>query len=171
MSPRSSALVPGLILIALGIWFLADSLGLPLPGLGQLWPLFPLVSGLAFLAQYFLGGRRDEGLVFTGIGGALIGAFFLSITLGPLDWGDLGRLWPIFPLIGGLAFLGQWLVKPADRGLLVPAAFGLLIGLVALLFTLNVVGPEVTRLWPLLLILLGLGLLISYVWGARRDSG
>jgi hypothetical protein len=171
MTKRSSALVPGLVLIALGVWFLADSLGLRLPGLGDLWPLFPLVSGLAFLAQYFLGGRRDEGLVFTGVSAALIGAFFLSITLGPLDWGDLGRLWPVFPLIGGLAFLVQWLVKPADRGLLVPAGLGLLVGLVALAFTLNLLGSEVARLWPLLLILLGLGMLISYVWGARRGAG
>jgi hypothetical protein len=160
--------VPGLVLIALGVWFLADSLGLRLPGLGDLWPLFPLVSGLVFLAQFFLGGRRDEGLVFTGITAALTGAFFLSITLGPLDWGDLGRLWPVFALIGGLAFLVQWLVKPADRGLLVPAALGLLVGLIALLFTFNLLGEDVARLWPLLLILLGLGLLISYVWGARR---
>ncbi|MCC6190724.1 MAG: hypothetical protein IT318_16975 [Anaerolineales bacterium] len=169
---RGGALVPGLLLIALGVWFLADSLGLRLPGLGDLWPLFPLGFGLAFLVQYFAGGRQDDGLIFTGVTGALIGAFFLTITLGPLGWGDLGRLWPVFPLIGGAAFLAQWLVKPRDRGLLAPAALGLAVGLVGLLFTLQLLGPAVAeqaaRLWPVVLILLGLGLLLSYLMGNRR---
>jgi hypothetical protein len=173
MNYRRGAIIPGLVLIALGAWFLASSLGVRLPGLGELWPVFPLGFGLVFLAQYFAGGRRDDGLIFTGVTGALTGAFFLAITLGPLGWGDLGRLWPVFPLIGGVAFLAQWLIKPSDRGLLVPAGLGLAVGLVALLFTLNLLGDtlavQVARLWPVLLILLGLGLLVSYLMGGRRN--
>jgi hypothetical protein len=171
MNDRRGAIVPGLVLIALGAWFLADALGVRLPSLGDLWPVFPLGFGLAALAQFFLGRRRDEGLVFSGVSASLLGAFFFAITLGPLDWGDLGRYWPVFVLIGGLAFLAQWLARPAERGLLVPALLALLVGGVALAFTLNLVGPAIAeqagRLWPVLLILLGLGLLVSYVAGAR----
>lgn len=174
MNNRRGAIVPGLVLIALGIWFLADSLGLNLPGLGDLWPIFPLGAGLAFLVQYFIGGRQEEGLIFSGVAGVLTGALFFAITLGPLDWGDLGELWPLFPLIAGVAFLAQWLVKPGERGLLVPAGLGLAVGLVGLLFTLNLLGSAVAeqlgRLWPVVLILLGLGLLISYLLGGRRNS-
>ena len=169
------AIVPGLVLIALGGWFLADALGVRLPGLGDLWPIFPLGFGIAMLAQYFVNGRRDEGLIFTGVTGVLVGAFFLAITLGPLGWGDLGRLWPIFPLIGGLAFLAQWLARPSERGLLVPALLGLAVGGIALLFTLDLLGEGAGRLlanfWPVVLILLGVALLANYMLSGRKKQG
>ena len=168
------AIVPGLILIALGLWFLADALGWQLPGLGELWPIFPLGFGIAMLAQFILGGRRDEGLVFTGLTGLLTGIFFFAITLGPLDWGDLGRYWPVFPLIGGIGFLAQWLVKPSERGLLVPALGGLAVGGIGLLFTLNLLGSSAGRLianfWPVALILLGIGLLANYMLSGRKKQ-
>jgi len=118
MRNRRGAIFPGLVLIALGLWFLADALGWQLPSLGDLWPIFPLGFGLASLVNYFTGGRQNHGLVFSGVSSALIGALFFAITLGPLEWGDLGRLWPLFILISGLAFTVQWLVQPSERGLL-----------------------------------------------------
>ncbi|MCC7359948.1 MAG: hypothetical protein IT317_10750 [Anaerolineales bacterium] len=169
---RRGALFPGLLLIALGLWFLADALGVQLPTLADLWPIFPLGFGLAALGGYFMQGRQESGLVFTGVSATLIGALFFAITLGPLDWGDLGRLWPLFVLIGGLAFLAQWLAQPGERGLLVPAFLGLLVGGVAIVFTLNLLGPAVgqlaAKLWPLILIVLGLGLLGSYFLRGRK---
>jgi hypothetical protein len=151
----------------LGAWLLARNLDVPVPGLEQLWPGIILLFGLAFLAQYVAGGRREEGLVFSGVSATLTGAFFLAITLGYLEWSDLGRLWPVFVLIGGAAFLAQWLAKPAERGLLLPALLALAVGGVALVFTLGLLSPalaeQAARLWPLGLILLGIGLLISYL--------
>jgi len=174
MNNRRGAWLPGLVLIALGGWFLADALGVALPGIGDLWPIFPLGFGLACLVNYFVGGRREPGLVFTGVSSTLIGALFFAITLGPLEWGDLGRLWPLFALIGGLAFLAQWLAQPSERGLLVPGLLGLLVGGVPLLFTLDLVdgavGEWALRLWPVALILLGLGLLASYFWRGRKPA-
>lgn len=174
MRNRRGAVIPGLLLIVLGAWLLAGTLGVRLPNLGDLWPLIPLGFGLAFLAEYFLEGRRNAGLVFTGVAGALMGAFFLAITLGPLEWGDLGRLWPVFVLIGGLAFLAQWLASPSERGLLVPATLALLVGAVGLLFSLDLLGTglgaQLSRLWPVLLILAGLGLLAANLNRPNRPS-
>jgi hypothetical protein len=174
MRNRRAGVIPGLLLIALGAWLLARTLGVPLPGLEQVWPVLPLVFGLAFLAQFFAEGRRHDGLVFTGVAAALLGAFFLTITLGPLTWPDLGRWWPIFVLIGGLAFLSQWLARPDQRGLLIPAGLALLAGLGALALTLGLRGftlsDQIIRLWPLLLILAGLGLLANYVVSRRRKE-
>lgn len=174
MNNRRGAILPGLILIALGLWFLVDALGVPLPGLGDLWPIFPFGFGVAMLAQYFIEGRRSEGLVFVGVAGTLVGAFFFAITLGPLSWGDLGTYWPVFPLIGGLAFLAQWLARPSERGLLVPALLGLAVGGVALLLTLGLLGSAadqiVANLWPAVLILLGLGLLANYAFTRRKQG-
>jgi hypothetical protein len=164
-------LVPALFLILLGGWLLARELGLPLPGAGQAWPVALILVGLGLVGQHLFGGRQQPGLVFTGTLLAALGAFFLSITLGPLDWGDLSRYWPVFVLIGGLGYLAQWLAQPADRALLRPAGLALAAGAIALVFTLELAGPGVAaqarRFWPLLLVAAGLLLLWRYLRQAR----
>jgi hypothetical protein len=173
MPSRRPALLPGLLLLLLGAWLLARNLGVPMPGLEQLWPALLVVMGVAFLGQYLAGGRREEGLVFTGTAATLLGAFFLAITLNYLAWSDLARLWPVFVLIGGAAFLAQWLARPAERGLLLPALLALAVGGVALVFTLGLLSPAVraqaARLWPVGLIALGVLLLISYLRFPNRS--
>ncbi len=174
MLNRRGAVVPGLLLVALGAWLLAGTLGVPLPGLARLWPGFVIAFGLACLVQFFSEGRRSPGLVFTGVAAALLGAFLLAFTLGPLAWGDMRQWWPALVVIGGLAFLAQWLARPAERGLLAPAALALLVGVVALAINLGRVradvAEQVARLWPLLLIAIGLGLLANYVVSSRRKE-
>ena len=88
MRRRSGAILPGLLLIALGAWLLAGTLGVRLPSVETVWPVGLLVFGVAFLVQFFAGGRRSEGLVFTGVATTLLGGFFLAITLGRLTWAD-----------------------------------------------------------------------------------
>src|SRR5688572_14435124 len=109
MSNRRSAFLPGLLLMLFGVWLLARNLGWEPPGLDVLWPAFPLIFGLTFILQYLFGGRQDSGLVFVGVAAALVGAFFFAFTLGRLSWSQMDRYWPVFVLIGGLAFLAQWL--------------------------------------------------------------
>jgi hypothetical protein len=80
----------------------------------------------------------------------------------------------VYVLIGGLAFLAQWLARPAERGLLVPAVLALAVGGATLALALGLVRADVAsqiiRLWPLALIVLGLGLLGSYVLSGRRKE-
>ena len=129
------------------------------------WPGLLVFFGLAFLLQFFFGGRHDSGLIFVGVAVALVGAFFFAFTLGYYRWADMSRYWPVFVLIGSAAFFGQWLAQPRDRGLLVPAFLALLVGGVALPITLQAVNPALAELvikfWPVVLVLLGLGLLLS----------
>jgi hypothetical protein len=165
MSNRRPAIIPALFLILFGVWLLAQNLGVPLPAWDTAWPALPLFFGLAFLLQFVLGGRRDSGLVFVGVAAALVGVFFFAFTLGYYRWTDMDRYWPIFVLIGSAAFFGQWLAQPRDRGLLVPAFLALAVGGVALPITLQAVNPAladvVIKFWPLVLVLLGLGMLLS----------
>ena len=174
MLNRRGAVVPGLLLIALGAWLLAVTLGVRLPGPEKLWPGIVMAFGLACLAQFLAEGRRSQGLVFTGVAAALLGGFFLAFTLGPLAWADLRQWWPAVVVIGGLAFLAQWLARPAERGLLLPAALALLVGSAALAITLGRVpagvAEQITKLWPLLLIAIGFVMLGSYVLSTRRKE-
>ena len=175
MSNRRGAIIPGLLLVLLGAYLLAQNLNVPLPGLDALWPVFPLIFGLAFVTQFFLGGRTDDGLIFVGVAGTLVGAFFFAFTLGRLSWGQMGTYWPIFVLIGGVAFLAQWLVRPAQRGMLVPAFLALIVGLVALALNLRLVNAalaeQLSKLWPVLLILGGLAVLGRFFFGGGRKEG
>ncbi|MBI2975603.1 MAG: hypothetical protein HYZ35_02510 [Chloroflexi bacterium] len=172
MTRYRSSLIPGLVLILIGGWLLAENLHLPLPGMDQMWPAFPLIIGMATFIRYFTEGRRDSGQVFVGVAAALVGAFFFPFTFGRLSWGQMEEYWPVFALIGGVAFLAQWAVAPSRRGLLIPALIGLAVGLAFLPSTLGLLNPAVAKqirqLWPLALIAGGLMLLLSGF--ATRDN-
>ena len=42
----------GIFLVTLGVWFFLRNLGFDLPGLGELWPIFPCLAGAAFLIAF-----------------------------------------------------------------------------------------------------------------------
>ncbi|HVS12521.1 MAG TPA: DUF5668 domain-containing protein [Thermoanaerobaculia bacterium] len=154
----------GLGLMAVGVWFVVDTFLLPLPGPDRLWPFAPMLFGVAMIGSYVLGGLRDPARVFPGMAALLVGAFFLLVTLGPLDWDQMDALWPVFPLLGGVAFFWTWLAHfGRHNGLLVPAALGISTGVIGLFFTLTPLGPAmVTVAWPLILIGVG-ALMVSGV--------
>jgi hypothetical protein len=166
-SRRNSAIVPAVILIAIGIVLLLVNTGaLPNLNLTHLWPAFPALLGAALLLQFFVGGMRDPGLVTGGTIFLLVGLFFFLFTLrldvpgmGRIGWGDMARLWPVFPTIVGVALLLQWLAGGLrDHGLLIPVAILLIVGLAGFGFTLADLPTFkiLSDYWPVLLILLGL---------------
>ncbi len=166
MPNRRPAVIPALLLMVLGLWLLAQNLGVPLPSWDRAWPALPLFFGLAFILQYFLGGRTDTGLVFVGVAATLVGAFFFVFTLDVLRWSAMAVYWPVFVLIGSAALFAQWLARPRERGLLVPAFLALGVGGVALPITLRLINPAladlVIKFWPVALILLGVALLVGF---------
>lgn len=149
---RLGSVWPGLTFIGPGVMLLPGQW----LGWGQLWPLFPLLGGLSFLVAWALGGVRDAGLVLVGAA-ALVGLFFLGFTTGHWEWAEMERLWPVFPLIGGVAFCALFVAGRApDLGALTVGAVALVVGIAGLGITFGVLGKEVVKLWPLLLILIGL---------------
>jgi len=146
----------GLLIIGVGIWFLMARLGVNLPNIGAMWPIFPTFGGLAFLGMYLSGRDKDAGLLIPGIGGFLVGLFFFFFTFGVFEWGEMGRLWPVFPLIGGIAFTALYMAE-RDSGLLVPALGGLGVGIIGLFFTMMGLSLAwIGTYWPVILIVVGL---------------
>lgn len=165
-------LVLALALIAVGAYLLLERLGLGLPGWDAMWPVLPLAGGLALLGGYVFGERRDTGHVFLGTALTLVGLAFFFITLGPLEYEDLDTWWPVFVLIGGIAFLAQWIAaRFRDWGALFLGLVALAIGGAGLAITLKLLGPGTRELlptlWPVILILLGLMLLLRALFGRR----
>lgn len=164
-------LAVGLVLLFLGLWLGLDRLGIALPRLGDLWPAFPFLAGLAFLVALVVGGLRDPGLAFPGAAGVLVGVFFGLFTVGPLEWREMTRLWPCLPLLAGLAFLATWIAGLGRQpGLLVLGFLGVAVGLVGLVLTYGLVAewlvPVVDFGWPVVLIVLGAFL----VWRSLRGG-
>lgn len=170
---RKGAIIPALVLILLGVYFLLNELAIGIPGWDKIWPVFPFAGGLAFLGGYIFGRRRDPGLVFVGTAATLVGLAFFFITLGPLEYRDLQTWWPVFVLIGGAAFLCQWMAAGfRDWGALFLALVALVVGAAGLAVTLQLLGPKtrelLPRLWPVLLILVGLMILLRALLGKRK---
>jgi hypothetical protein len=162
---RKGSLVLAGFLILLGAYMLLNELDVGIPGWDVIWPAFPLAGGLALLGGYILGWQRDPGWVFLGTAATLVGVAFFFITLGPLEYRDLGTWWPVFVLIGGVAFLAQWAAaRFRDWGALFLGVVALIIGGAGLTATLELLGPETSQilpsLWPVLLVLMGLMMLL-----------
>lgn len=153
--------IGGLILLGTGLWLIASGFGAALPAFAVIWPLLPLALGLMFVVQH--AGQPDggsRGLLVLGLPLLLGGAFLLAFTLGlgGAGWADLAALWPVFPLIAGLVLLLLYISGDMTEPPLLALTylFGG-VGLAALPLTLGVFrGPvfeQITRLWPLLVIL------------------
>lgn len=168
---RRGALIPALVLILIGVFFLLVNLGLlPKLSITELWPGIVMFVGVMFWLGFIFGREHDAGLAFAGTIITLIGAFFFLFTLhifmpgyGFIQWGDQGRLWPAYPAIVGIAFIVLWIANRfRDAGVLIPAAILLAVGLAGFSSTLGDVTPfrDIVRFWPVLLIGLGLVILV-----------
>ncbi|MDP6581603.1 MAG: hypothetical protein QF681_13190 [Vicinamibacterales bacterium] len=160
-----------MFLVTLGVWFLIRNLGFDLPGLGELWPIFPCLAGAAFLISSITSKNPD--LAFPGTAGILVGLFFFIFTVGPLEWWRMEDYWPAFPLIAGSAFAATWVAgRFRESGLLVPAAVGLVVGVVGFSFTLGWlegwVMPVIENGWPLVLVAIGLLMVLRAIVSGLR---
>jgi GAF domain-containing protein len=150
----------GISLITVGALFLMVSNGILL-GWEHVWPLFPIAAGIMFLRNY--ARRPAPWLVFTGLTTALCGLFFFCFSTGIFSWPQLATMWPMFPLIVGLSFVGEALVNRDNSPLVIIGSTIILFSAVAFLLesgsvTSRVAAPFI-RFWPLALVLAGVVLL------------
>ena len=116
---RFGGVLWGGVLLIVGSALLLDRIGVDVPQLGALWPVFPFMFGLAFLASYFGSGRSDPGLVWPGTFGVLLGSFFFLFSFEVVDWDEMAVLWPMYPLMVGVSFFATWFAgRCRDSGVL-----------------------------------------------------
>jgi hypothetical protein len=125
MASSQKSLLPGFILIALGILLL-------LPkftdiSMHHLWPLVVLGGGILFFVGFFI-NRSDYGLLMPGTILTVTGLVFLYCTFE--GWYIMRDLWPFFLVAPGLGFALMYLFGKKEQGLLIPG--GILLGLGAL---------------------------------------
>lgn len=98
-----NSILPGVILTGVGIFFLLRQWGLLPWSMDLLWPVFPGIVGLAFLATYRVAGR-DKGLLVPAFFLLTIALVFLAINFHWLNRRYL-EFWPVLLILAGVYLL------------------------------------------------------------------
>jgi len=178
MKNRSASRYPNMLLVtgvAVGLaggLLMLWNLGY-LPQAELLWPVVLILTGLVFLYLAWPRRKSDRwiipGMVLT-LGGIV---FLLMNTV--LRSQELARIWPAFMLITGVSLVPYGLRKQgsARTAILVPGLFICLLAILFFPFSLHRAGGDLTSFvrqwWPMILVVLGAGLVISF-FSTRRPN-
>ncbi len=163
---RRNRIVPGVLLILLGVWALLESLGVDWLRMDAFWPVILIIVGVLGIYGGLRREPRDPGGIWFGVLALLAGGVFLYVTVGPGEWEEMATKWPVFPLIAGIAWGVAWLVDIKQVSNLVAGVVALLVGIGGLLYTAGRLAPAwgaaLVTYWPLILVALGLGFIAQY---------
>ena len=107
---------PGIFGILIGIFFFCFTLGaLGWEEMGLLWPVFPLVAGISFLATWLVGGCKENELLIPGGLSTTVGVVGLLLTVGDLTVRDLRLAGSLFILAIGAVMVARSLRSPSSR--------------------------------------------------------
>lgn len=158
-SSKRGPLIFAFVVIVVGVWLLAESMGYAVPPFSKIWPVFLVIGGVASLLDYLTISRRPRsaGQAALGIG---LGAILFVFTLGYARWGAFLDWLPAVPLVIGAAMLVTWAAAgKRDTGLftaaLVVLALGLL-GIFARFQFLRELLPSAQVVWAIGLLFVGL---------------
>jgi hypothetical protein len=160
---RKTSIVGGIILILLGLLFLASEL---LPEYFQFWdwPFIIIGLGVVFFIWAIIsgtGGLAVPGAILSGIGGI----FYYQNMSG--DWASWSFIWALIPAFVGIGVIIGGII---DRNYKEAISGGLtLIIISAILFfafgSFLGLDSDLTQYWPVLLIALGLISLVRALFG------
>jgi uncharacterized membrane protein HdeD (DUF308 family) len=107
-SSDRSPVFPGTYLSLTGLFFITMDLNLINDDLGDMWPMFIIILGIAFLVTFAFKPRElsplINAIIFTSLG-----IIFLLSQAGILEWHDVwhyfGQYWPVILILIGLSLL------------------------------------------------------------------
>ena len=164
--------MPGIILIAVGTWFLArewvDS--------SLFWDRSYPVLMLLFAGFLFYEFRRssNQNALFWGVLISVVAGFYLLRNNGILEEYYMDEYWPVYMLAAGIAFIVLFIVNPRDWGVLIPGSLLLFFGGTQLLENLDDNYWEYSNYfeeyWPVILLIIGVGVIISGLSNKNSDE-
>ena len=154
MGQRNRVLI-GSWLVVWGILLLLVS-NRVLLGWEHIWPAIFIVSGVVMLRVFQ--ERLNFGVVFAATWAILLGAFLTVFSLGLIEWGKMGALWPALPLVVGVACFAAGKSVSSNAGIVV-GALVILMSATCFLYKTGIISERVAspfiRFWPLVLVLAG----------------
>ncbi len=151
---RHSSVVPGLVLITLGIVFFLNNFGIIDFNWESFWAYIILSIGVIFCIG-FLADRKKDGYIIPGTILIIMGLIFIYCS--KFGWEAMDHLWPFFILAPAIGLYAMYILSKHDRGLLIPAGILTAIGLVFLLQSYQ----WIKFIWPAVVILIGVLLLMK----------
>lgn len=165
---RRSGVVGGVILILLGLLFLASEIA---PQYFQFWdwPFIIIGLGVVFIIWAILsgtGGLAIPGAVIGGIGGIL---YYQSITG---EWESWSYIWALIPGFVGIGIIISGIIDQTYKESFSSGLILLLISTILFFAFGSAFGmqPEITQYWPVLLIALGLISLVRAVFSGSKNK-
>jgi hypothetical protein len=162
---KRPSLVPGLLLVLVGIAFLLANLGVFSIRGDLIWTYLLIIIGAVFWLGFLFDRSR--------IGNLMPGSVLLTLGLlfhytSTHGWHTLGYLWPFFILAPAFGFYAMFLFGARERGLLVPAG---ILTVIALFFFLQGTSRDLRLIWPALLIVFGVLFLFHGLRRPRNEDG
>jgi len=157
---RTSAIIWGLILIAVGALVILKQQNIIEFGWNIVWPSAMLFIGIAFHIECFASNGKNYGLLVPGGILLVYGALFLYCEL-QRDWDAMAVLWPLFIIGPGFGLLELKLFSGGKQGSWIPVLILFTIG--GIFLVTQTERFSVTVVIAAALIIMGIGVLASSV--------
>ena len=169
MHHKKGSFVPGIVLISIGLYFLLRQFIESFTIWERIYPvLILLVSGF-LLWDY--SKKNNPRILFWGVFFLCTGAFFILRNYDLIPYLYFDEYWPVFLIALGFSFIIRFIAEPRDWGVLIPGTILLFIGLRSMTDAFHSAFWDwdyyMDDLWPAILIVIGLGIIISGLHAAR----
>lgn len=165
---RKKSIIGGVILILLGLLFLAGEIA---PQYFQFWdwPVIIIGVGVVFWIWALLagvGGLAIPGTILAGIGGIL---YYQNLTG---DWASWSYIWALIPGFVGLGVILNGLIEREFKDSLSGGLTLIIISLIMFFAFGSFFGLDrsLAQYWPVLLIALGLISLVRVLFSKRKNN-
>jgi len=174
MVDKKTSLIPGIIFIAVGAWLFLHRFYHLRYYWEKIYPILICITGLLFLIEVYR--RKSIRALFWGIFLLSIGCFFIIRNFEIIPYTYPDEYWPVFILALGFGSLAKFIFNPRNWSALLQALLSLFFGFV---FLENFypwiswkwrLDYEMFEYWPILIILLGLGILIRHFINPKKDK-
>lgn len=171
MEHKKHSLTPGILLIAIGGYFLLRQYIVSFSAWEQIYPI-PILLLAGFLLWETYRNKKPE-TMFWGIFLLCIGAFFLLRNYELIPYLYFDEYWPVVLLALGIAFIFKFIVNPKEWGALIPGTILLFFGLKNMLNAFHEFYWDcdffIDDLWPLIIIIVGIGIIISGIQSSKKQ--
>ncbi len=172
MRAEKMSIIPGFLLIVIGLWLFLQQIGILNISWSYLWPIALVLLG--FFMYIHAVFTKQSGNSFWGIALLILGFFFILKNYNVISDFYFEEYWPIFPFSAGMGFFVQFIHHRKEWGVLIPGSILLFIGISAGLNNFNIYYFDWLNIWhdywPTLIIFSGIVIIVKGLFSSHSDN-